>query len=107
MKTKTKKKLSTVIIVNYNNAEFLNESLSSILEQNYSPIEIIVVDDKSTDNSIDVLKKYQNKIQVIKNKKKTKQGSYNQINSFYKGFLKSNGDYIFFLDSDDYFVKNR
>ena len=94
MKTKLKK-LSTVIIVNYNNAEFLNESLSSILEQNYSPIEIIVVDDKSTDNSIDVLKKYQNKIQVIKNKK-TKQGSYNQINSFYKGFLKSNGDYIFF-----------
>ena len=88
MKTKTKKKLSTVIIVNYNNAEFLNESLSSILEQNYSPIEIIVVDDKSTDNSIDVLKKYQNKIQVIKNKKKTKQGSYNQINSYYKGFLK-------------------
>ena len=75
MKTKTKKKLSTVIIVNYNNAEFLNESLSSILEQNYSPIEIIVVDDKSTDNSIDVLKKYQNKIKVIKKIKKTKQGS--------------------------------
>ena len=107
MKTKTKKKLSTVIIVNYNNAEFLNESLSSILEQNYSPIEIIVVDDKSTDNSIDVLKKYQNKIQVIKNKKKTKKRYYNQINSFYKGFLKSNGDYIFFLDSDDYFKRNK
>ncbi len=107
MKTKFKKKLSTVIIVNYNNAEFLDKSVSSILEQNYSPIEIIVVDDKSTDNSIDILKKYQNKIKVIKNKKKTKQGSYNQINSYYKGFLKSNGDYIFFLDSDDYFKRTK
>ena len=107
MKIVTKLPKVSVIIVNFNNAIYLNQSIDSILGQNYKNIEIIVVDNKSTDNSLYKLKKYKNKIIVLKNIKKSNQGSYNQINSYYKGYLKSKGEYIFFLDSDDYYKKNK
>ena len=102
-----KKLKVSVIIVNFNNAIYLAQSINSILRQTYKSIEIIVVDDKSSDNSLKILKKYNNKILIVKNKKKTPHGSYNQINSYYNGFLKSKGDILFFLDSDDYFKKNK
>jgi glycosyltransferase involved in cell wall biosynthesis len=107
MKNPNKKPLVSVIIVNYNNVYLLGQSIKSILNQTYKNIEIIVVDDQSTDNSIKELSKYKNKIKIIENKKKTKQGSYNQINSYYNGYLKSRGEYLFFLDSDDYFKINK
>ena len=102
-----KKILASVIIVNFNNGRLLNESLKSIFNQSYKFKEIIVVDDFSTDNSVEILKNFKKKIKLIQNKKKTPYGSYNQINCYYKGFLESKGDFIFFLDSDDYFKKNK
>ena len=100
--------LASIIIVNFNNAKYLKDCLNSILNQNYKNKEIIVVDDNSNDNSLDILNAYKKKILILKNqKKKTKYGSYNQINSYYRGYLKSKGKYIFFLDSDDYFKKNK
>ena len=107
MKILDKRNLVSVIIVNYNNAKFLEQSIKSILNQTYKDVEIIVVDDKSTDDSLNKLSKYKNKIKIIKNKIKTNQGSYNQINSYYNGYLKSKGNYLFFLDSDDYFKKSK
>ena len=107
MKKKYKYPKASVIIVNYNNAIFLSNCIESILNQSYKNKEIIVVDDKSSDNSVEILKKYKNKITLIRNIKQTSFGSYNQINSCYKGFLKSKGKYIFFLDSDDYFKKKK
>lgn len=103
-----KKILASVIIVNYNNAKFLKKSVNSILDQSYKFIEIIVVDDKSTDKSIQVLKKFKKKIKILKNSEnKSKYGSFNQINSYYRGFLVSKGDIIFFLDSDDFYKKRK
>ena len=55
------KKVS-IIIVNFNNQKFLKKSIDSILNQNYSFKEVIVVDDKSSDNSINVLKKFKKKL---------------------------------------------
>ena len=72
MKFLDKNPLVSVIIVNYNNAPLLDQSVKSILCQTYKNIEIIVVDDKSTDNSIDELNKYKKNIKIIKNKKKKK-----------------------------------
>ena len=62
MKILDKKGLVSVVIVNYNNASFLDQSIKSILDQTYKNIEIIVVDDKSTDDSLKKLSKYKNKI---------------------------------------------
>ena len=107
MKIQGKNYLVSVIIVNYNNAPFLDESIKSILNQTYKNIEIIVVDDISTDDSIKKLNKYKNKVIIIKNKKKTVHGSYNQINSYYNGYARSKGKFLFFLDSDDFFKSNK
>ena len=107
MKIQINNNLVTVIIVNYNNAKFLKKSLSSVLNQSYKEKEIIVVDNSSTDKSLEILKEYKNKITLLVNKRKTRHGSYNQIDCYYKGYLKSKGKYIFFLDSDDFFKKNK
>ena len=107
MKTKILNPKASIIIVNYNNAKYLKKSINSILNQSYKNKEIILVDDKSEDNSLDIIKKYNKKIKIIVNKIKTKEGSFNQINSCYRGFKKSKGEYIFFLDSDDYFKKDK
>ncbi len=99
--------LVSVIIANYNNAKYLKKCINSILFQDYKKIEIIVIDDKSKDNSSKILKIFEKKIKIIKNKKKTNIGSYNQINSYNLGFKRSKGEIIFFLDSDDYFSKKK
>ncbi len=97
MKIHYKNPKVSIIIVNYNNAKYLENCINSVFNQSYKNKEIIVVDDISEDNSLDVLKKFKKKIKIIINKRKTSQGSYNQINSYYKGFVKSKGDYIFFF----------
>ena len=99
--------LATIIIANYNNEVYLKKCLESVLNQQYKKIEVIVVDDFSSDNSLNILNEYKNFITIIKNKKKTKNGSYNQINAYQLGFKKSKGKIIFFLDSDDYFSKKK
>ena len=99
--------LVSVIIVNYNNADYINECLSSIVNQKYKNIEVIVVDDRSTDKSLKILNEHMAKIKLIVNKKKTKFGSFNQINSYKNGFDISAGEIIFFLDSDDYFSNKK
>ncbi len=104
---KIKKQIATIIIVNYNNAKYLEKSLNSAINQTYKNTEIIVIDDISTDNSLQILKKYKKRIKYYVNKRKTIYGSYNQIESYYTGILKSKGKYLFLLDSDDYFKKDK
>ena len=107
MKTKINKPIISVIIASYNNAKFIKKCLTSILNQTYKKIEIIVVDDCSTDNSIQVLKKFKKKIKLIKNKTKNNIAGYDQMQTYYNGFVRSRGDIICFLDSDDYYEKNK
>ena len=78
-------KTASIIIVNFNNARFLKKSIDSALKQNFRSKEIIVIDDISTDNSLKILRGYGKKIRYYVNKK-TKHGSYNQMNSFVYGF---------------------
>ncbi len=107
MKTKNLKAKASVLIANYNNAAFIDQCINSILDQNYKNIEIIFVDDNSSDNSIKVVKKYLKKVKLIKKKKKLGIGCFDQIASFQEAYKKSTGDVIFFLDSDDYFHKKK
>ena len=96
MKIQNKKPKVSIVVVNYNNAKFLTKSINSVLEQCYKSKEIIVVDDNSNDKSVEILEKFKKKLKIIKNKKKTSEGSFNQINCYYRGYLKSRGDYLFF-----------
>ena len=91
----TKLKVS-VLIANYNNQQYIKECIDSINCQTYKNIEIIFHDDFSSDNSIKSISQYPN-IKIIKNKKRGKYGSYNQINAYNRAFKKSSGDIIFFF----------
>lgn len=104
--TNNKNKKVSVVVANYNNSIYLERCIRSIKDQNYKKIEIIVVDDNSSDNSLELLKKYK-KIILIRNKKKTNIGSYDQMNAYRLAFLKATSDLIFFLDSDDFFKQDK
>ena len=105
MKKKNKIEIS-VLITNFNNKKFLKDCLDSLKKNKFKNFEIIVVDDKSNDGSIKLLKQIKN-IKLIKTKTKTKFASFNQIKAYYEGFKKSKGQIICFLDSDDFFKKNK
>lgn len=99
--------LASIIVVNYNNAFYLRKCLTSLINQTYKSIEIIVVDDQSVDQSSDVLKAFKKKIKYFKTFKKKNVGCYDQMNAYLTGFKKSKGEIIFFIDSDDYFKKDK
>ena len=86
----------SVIIPNYNNGKYIKQCIDSVLMQDYNNLEIIVVDDGSTDNSLETLKNYQNKIVLISILHAGASAARNA------GILASSGEVIAFLDSDDY-----
>lgn len=92
----------SIIMPVYNTKKFLKESLDSLMKQTLKDIEIIAIDDGSTDGSYELLLEYQKKdkrIIVAKNKKKGVGSARNT------GFELSTGEYIGFLDSDDFVDK--
>ena len=97
---------ASVVIANYNNSKFINECIDSLNNQTYQNIEIIFFDDNSSDNSLEIIKKFKN-IKIIENKTQTNFGSFNQINAFKKSIQSSTGDIVFLLDSDDFFKKDK
>ncbi len=101
--------LATILINNYNNQKFIKKCIKSCLAQSHENLEIIIYDDKSNDNSKKILQKIKNaKIKKIFNSKKSYQSSaLNQLEAIQKSFLKSKGEIIFLLDSDDCFLKDK
>ncbi|SNT69962.1 glycosyltransferase family 2 protein [Psychrobacter sp. LV10R520-6] len=89
--------LVTIIIPCFNSEDFILECIDSVLKQNYSSIEIIVIDDGSTDNTVEKLRKYEatEHIYILQ---QDNQGACVARN---KGLFRSKGKYIKFLDSDD------
>ena len=65
-----KNPIASIIIVNYNNAKYLEKSLNSAIKQTFKNKEVIVIDDISNDDSLKILKKYKKKIRFYINKKK-------------------------------------
>lgn len=93
--------LASIIINNYNYGHFLSEAIDSSLKQTYSCIEVIVVDDGSTDNSREIISRYKEQIiPVLKE-------NGGQASAFNAGFEASRGDIIFMLDSDDIFIPEK
>ena len=95
------KKISVIVPV-YNVEKYLSKCLDSIIKQQYPDIEVIVVDDGSTDNSSEIIKEYVYRNDKIKYYKKENGGLSDARNY---GVKKATGDYICFIDSDDYIDK--
>lgn len=101
------KDLVTIIITSFNKKKFIKKSIQSVLKQTYKKKEIIVYDDKSTDGSVDIIKKFKNINFFVNNEKKRISNPLNQLNAVIRCLKKSRGKYIFLLDGDDYFKKNK
>lgn len=98
--------LVSILIANYNNKNLLERSINSCKNQSYPNKEILVFDDLSDDGSQQILKRIKN-IKVIYNKKKIGIPYLDAMNAYIKMFKKSKGKYIFLLDSDDFYMKNK
>lgn len=88
------KKIS-VITVTYNAGEYIKDTVESVLAQNYSNLEYIVIDGMSNDNTVSIVKHYEPEIKVISERDN---GIYDAMN---KGVDISTGDYVLFLQAGD------
>jgi glycosyltransferase involved in cell wall biosynthesis len=87
--------LVSIVIPCYNSQDFVKEAIESALDQTYSNIEVIVLNDGSTDRSLDIIKSFGDRIRIESN---TNQGVQLTRN---KGIELAKGEYLKFLDSDD------
>lgn len=91
-----KPKISVVIPL-YNKASFIKRSIDSVLNQTYNDYEVVIVDDGSTDNSVEIIKNNYSseKIRIIRKENGGPSSARN------KGVLEANGEWVVFLDADD------
>jgi glycosyltransferase involved in cell wall biosynthesis len=98
------KPLVSIIIPFYNREEFLEEAIESVFKQSVNDWEMILIDDGSTDKSVEIvqtfIKKYPHKIHLLSHEKNQNKGASASRNL---GIAKANGEFITFLDSDDVF----
>jgi hypothetical protein len=90
--------LVSVIILSYNYGRYLAQCIESVLAQDYQPLELIVVDDGSTDDSRDVIERYSECVTACF---KSNGGEASSMNA---GFAASRGAIVVFVDSDDYLL---
>ena len=87
--------LVSIVIDNYNYDRFLHAAIDSALSQTYQPVEVIVVDDGSTDQSRELIDRYGDLITTVL------KGNGGQASALNVGFVHSHGDLVIFLDADD------
>lgn len=98
----------SIVIPSYNQAEYLEDAIESAYGQTIDPLEILVVDDGSTDNSLEIAERYMFKefpgvespVRVIRQVNKGLASARNT------GIMNARGDYILFLDADDILLEN-
>ena len=97
------KPIISIILPVYNTSIYLEECLNSIYNQSFKNYELICIDDGSSDNSYEILKKYE---KIITNCKVIYQDNQGVANARNVGLKNVKGDYIIFIDSDDYIEYN-
>lgn len=97
--TKENPPLISIIIVVFNGEKYIEQSITSVINQDYKNIELIIIDGASKDNTLQIIGKYKNRISKIISEPDS--GIYNAMN---KGLSLCSGDWIYFLGSDDKFI---
>ena len=87
--------LVSIVIINHNYGKFLRICIESILRQTHRPLDIVVVDDGSTDDSAEILASYGDRITTIL------QDNLGHVRAFNTGFTACRGDVVLFVDADD------
>jgi glycosyltransferase involved in cell wall biosynthesis len=90
----------SIITINFNNKDGLEKTIKSIVDQNFTDYEYIIIDGGSTDGSVDVIKQYADKINYWISE--PDKGIYNAMN---KGILQAKGEYCLFLNSGDWLAE--
>jgi glycosyltransferase involved in cell wall biosynthesis len=93
----------SVVVCNYNYERYIKQALDSLLKQTLSPLEVVVVDDGSTDNSLSIIQAMADSHGLIR---VISQPNGGQIAAYNTGFLQTRGDIVYFLDSDDLLYPN-
>ena len=94
--------LISIIVPVYNTAEYVEECIQSILSQSYKNIELILVNDGSTDGSGEICKRYGN----LPNVQYIEKENAGVVDARKRGVESANGEWIMFVDSDDYLLKD-
>jgi len=99
--------LLSVIIPNHNYGQFIAETIASLARQDYTPLEIVIVDDASSDNSVEIIKdliaSYKGKLDISLIEMKKNAGKVAAVN---RAMEVVSGQYCLLLDSDDYLMDN-
>ena len=98
MSINVKPGLVSVVVASYNHAEFLVQRMESLIDQTYQDIEILVIDDCSTDNSVEVLRRYEShpKVNLVI---REKNGGWVTVSN--QGVDMSSGEFVIFANCDD------
>ncbi len=96
-----KKLTFSIVVPSFNQGHFIEETLQSVINQTYKEVELIVIDGASTDNTVEVIKKYANYITYW-----VSEPDSGQSDAINKGFKKATGDIVTWLNSDDAYVDN-
>ena len=95
----------SVIVPVYNSCEYIGTTLDSIINQDFEDFEVIVIDDGSSDNSLEIIEEKLSKSNISHNI--VHQDNYGVSCARNRGIELARGEYIVFFDADDYIHKNR
>jgi glycosyltransferase involved in cell wall biosynthesis len=86
----------SIVTICFNAEETIELTIQSVVRQSYENIEYIIIDGNSSDNTMEIVKRYEDRIDIVSSERDD--GIYNAMN---KGLLKASGDFVLFLNADD------